>query len=163
MGSRQVGLLLTVVMLVLVFDCGNCNTQRFEAAKSIRVEDSTSILHRNSRSNHRYQRSVPAEMKELLGAHNRLRRLEGASNMELMVRNCSCHGKQRWCEVYNNSEGQQKPKTIEGKTRDGGEITIGSECHNGEKVLQLRPTPVLLDFVAFEIVAFVSVGAVVWI
>lgn len=79
--------LVTVVMLVLVFDCGNCNMQRFEAAKSIRVEDSAFILHRDSRSNHRYRRSVlnSTEMQEALEAHNRLRRLEGASDMEIMI------------------------------------------------------------------------------
>ena len=124
--------LVTVVMLVLVFDCGNCNMQRFEAAKSIRVEDSAFILHRDSRSNHRYRRSVlnSTEMQEALEAHNRLRRLEGASDMEIMVRlliqlflrTCSmliC--KICMCVAYGNSELQCKYKEgLKDNARDVG-------------------------------------------
>src|SRR6218665_53922 len=100
MGGKQVSFLVTVVMLVLVFDCGNCNMQRFEAAKSIDVEDSASILHPNYRSNHRSRRSVlnSSEMQEALDNHNRLRRLEGASNMEIMVR----HMLQQFVQQYQS-------------------------------------------------------------
>src|SRR6218665_980898 len=94
MRSKHVGLLLTVVMLVLTFDCGNCNRQEIGKVVSIRsnavtrVKDSASILNRDSRSIHRYRRYVlnSSEIQEAIDVHNRLRRLERASDMEIMVR-----------------------------------------------------------------------------
>jgi hypothetical protein len=82
-----------VVMVVLVFVCGNCNYQQFRFLKSIRsnivsnMEDAESVLHRDSRSVHRRRRAVlnSTEQPEVLDLHNRLRRQEGGSNMELLI------------------------------------------------------------------------------
>src|SRR6218665_2693381 len=94
MGSKQVGLLLTVVMLVLTFDCGNCNVQHignvvsFKSNAVTRVEDSeSSAHHRNSRSVHRSQRSVisSVDIQKAVDTHNNCRRLVGAADVEIMV------------------------------------------------------------------------------
>lgn len=87
MESKQVGLLLKVVMLsILAFDRGNCNTQ--DMGKVVTgVKDSESSLHRDSRSVHRSQRSATNETQtnEAVDNHNRVRRLVGASDAEKMV------------------------------------------------------------------------------
>src|SRR6218665_891839 len=93
MGSREVGLLLTVVMLVLTFDCGNCNVQHirnvvsFKSNAVTRVEDSESARHRDSRSIHRSQRSVlsSVDIQIAVNTHNNCRRLVGAADVEIMV------------------------------------------------------------------------------
>ena len=92
--SKEVGMLLTVVMLALTFDCGNCNRQQignvvsFKYNAVTRVEDSeSSAHHRNSRSVHRSQRSVlsSVDMQTAVDTHNNCRRLVGAADAEIMV------------------------------------------------------------------------------
>jgi len=93
MGSKEVGLLLVVVMLVLTFDCGNCNVQQignvvsFKSNAVTRVEDSESSSHRDSRSVHRSQRSVlsSVDIQKAVDTHNNCRRLVGAADVEIMV------------------------------------------------------------------------------
>src|SRR6218665_2897854 len=91
--SKEVGMLLTVVMLALTFDCGNCNRQQIEKVVSFksnavtRVEDSEIARHRDSRSVHRSQRSVlsSVDIQTAVDTHNNCRRLVGAADVEIMV------------------------------------------------------------------------------
>lgn len=110
MVSSKMSLWPTLMMLILTFDFRGCNRQqigrvpsiRSNAIRSTRTKESASVLHRDSRSNYRYRRSVLnlAEMQEAIDAHNRLRRLEGASDMKLMVRpNANCLRNIRLCNV----------------------------------------------------------------
>jgi len=90
MGSKQVGLLLTVVVLVQTFDCVNCNTQDIGKVFSMRsnVEDYESVLlNRDSRSAHRSRRTLLTTVEQQIAVdnHNRVRRLVGAADMEIMV------------------------------------------------------------------------------
>lgn len=81
-------LFLTVAMLVLIFYNGYSIKQQMSKLSVTGVKDSQSVVHGDPRFIHRSGRSVlnSSEIKEAIGNHNRLRRLERAANMEIMVR-----------------------------------------------------------------------------